>query len=407
MKYFVLLPLLACLLGADWSQHLGPLRNGHSSETGLARQWPKDGPPLHWKQETGHGWAGPAVADGRVYLFHRVGNEEVLECLSVVQGELLWKKAYRSRYVDDFEFDDGPRAVPLVADGRVITLGADGDLTSLDAKTGAEQWRRNINRDYGVAKAYFGVGTSPMLAGGKLLINVGAKGAGIVAFDPATGKELWKASNDGVSYSSPIVATIEGKELAIFFTRAGLLALDPTQGEIKYQHPWRPRLNASVNAATPIAYKDQIYLSTSYGTGAIILEAEKGELKELWKGDEILSNHYSTPVLIDGYLYGVDGRQEGNPRLRCVEWKSGEVKWTRESFGCAGLVAVDGLVIAVTEKGDLVLFEPTPKEYREKSRATALDSPVRALPAFSDGRLYIRDPKALKVYDLLKEPRKK
>ncbi len=391
-----ILVLLPFLIAADWPQHLGPNRDGHSPETGLLRTWPKEGPALIWKKDVGRGWAGPAVAGERLILFHRVDNDEVVECLQASTGKPMWKSAYHTRYVDDFNFDNGPRATPLIADRKVYTLGADGDLRAWELESGKPIWNRNIIKDYRVAKGFFGAATSPILADGKLLVNVGVKGASVVAFDPASGKEIWKAGDDGVSYSSPVVGKFGDEELAIFFTRQGLLALVPKTGEIRYRYPWRARINASVNAATPIVSDGRVYISSSYSTGAVVLEAKKGKLDEIWQGDNIISNHYNTPVLVKGNLYGIDGRQEGGQaQLRCVDWKTGKVHWSKEAFGCSSLIAADGLIIACPENGDVVLIEPSATAYKELARASVLDSPVRALPALSGGKLFVRDGKKL------------
>jgi outer membrane protein assembly factor BamB len=390
MRLFLIVSA-ALALGADWPQYLGPKRDGSSPEAGLLRAFPKDGPKVLWEKKAGPGWAGPVVAGERVILFSRDGNQEVVECVDAATGKEVWKQTYKTLYRDDFGFDDGPRSTPLIAEGKVFTLGADGELAGWELASGKPLWRRNVNQDYKPPKGFFGTATSPMLAGGKLLVNVGAKGAGVVAFDPATGKELWKATDQGVSYSSPVVAKIGGEELAVFFTRQGLLALTPDKGEVRYEHPWRPRINASVNAASPVVSGDRIFLSTSYGTGAILLEAVKGELKEIWKGDESLSCHYNTPVLVKGQLYGIDGRQEYGPRLRCVDFATGKVRWSKEGFGCAALVVADGVILALAEGGDVVLFEPTPEAFKEIARATVLAKPVRAAPALAGGRLYARD----------------
>jgi outer membrane protein assembly factor BamB len=388
----ILIVLVATIsVAADWPQFMGPNRDGSSPETGLARSFPKGGPKVVWKLKCGSGLSGPAVAGDAAVLFHRVENEEVVECVDVKTGEAKWKKGYTTNYVDDYGKDDGPRATPLIADGKVFTLGAEGQLAAWELANGKSLWRKNINKEYNVPKGFFGTATSPMLAGGKLLINVGAKGAGIVAFDPASGKEIWKATDQGVSYSSPVLAKINGEELAVFFTRQGLLALTPEKGEVRFEHPWRPRLNASVNAAAPIVSSNLIFLTTSYNTGAILLEASKGEVKEVWKGDESLSCHYNSPVLVKGFLYGIDGRQEGQPRLRCVEWKTGKVRWTEKDFGCATLIVADGIILATTESGDLVLFDPSPDGYKELARATIMEKPVRAMPALANGKLYCRD----------------
>jgi hypothetical protein len=151
-----------------------------------------------------------------------------------------------------------------------------------------------------------------------------------------------------------------------------------------------------VNAASPIVSGDRVYLSSSYNTGAVVLQVKGGKLEEVWQGDDILSNHYNTPVLVKDHLYGIDGRQEGGQaRLRCVEWNTGKVRWTKDAFGCASLIHADGLLIACPENGDVVLIEPSAEAYKEVARARVLDAPVRALPALAGGRLFVRDGKKL------------
>lgn len=395
-----LLSLSLPLPANDWPQFLGPNRDGHSAETGLHWNWPKDGPPVAWKVDVGSGWAGPVVAGDRVIFFHRVGDEEVVACLDLATGKEKWAAKYRTRYRDDFQFDDGPRATPVVAGDRVFTLGANGDLHGWELATGKQLWHRNLLTEYGAAKGYFGVACSPVVAGGRLLINVGAKGAGVVAFDPATGKEQWKATDDAASYSSPTVAEVGGKSLVLFLTRRGLVALEPEGGAVRFTFPWRPPIDASVNAATPLVWKDEIFLTVSYNTGAVLLRAKGDELEEVWKGDRSLSCHYNTPVRVGGYLYGVHGRQEGRAELRCVEWKTGAVKWTVPRFGVACLIAVDGGLLALTEDGELVWFDASPDGFKERGRAKVLGSPVRAAPALAAGRLFARDGSKLVCVEL-------
>jgi outer membrane protein assembly factor BamB len=376
----------------DWPQYLGPHRDGTSAATGLNWNWPSEGPPVVWSREVGAGFAGVVVADEKVILFQRIDNEEVVEQLDAATGKPLWTFAYRTRYVDDFGFDPGPRATPLVADGRVFTLGANGDLHGLDAASGAKRWHRNLLAEYGANKGYFGVACSPLLADGLLLVNVGGKRAGIVAFDPATGNEVWKATDDAASYSSPTLGTIGGKQRAVFFTRAGLQALDPKTGAVAYSYPWRSRLDASVNAATPLVYNGDVFLTASYGTGAVLLRPTGNDLAEVWSNDRSLSSHYNTPVRTGEFLYGVHGRQEGGAaQLRCVAWATGEVKWSRPRFGCASLIAVDGGLLAVTEGGELVRFDADPAKYVERGRVKILNSVTRAAPALAEGRLFVRD----------------
>jgi outer membrane protein assembly factor BamB len=336
------------------------------------------------------------VAGKTVYLFHRIGREEVLTALDAATGEPRWSTSAPTRYVDDFGFDDGPRCVPVVADGRVFTLGANGDLHAVEAATGKKLWHRNVRADYTAPKGYFGVGAGPIVLGDRVLVNVGGKGAGIVAFDAATGKELWKATDDPASYAAPNTVRLGDRTFAVFLTRTGLVVLDPADGSVKSTRHFRSRLDASVNAAAPVVRGDEVFLTSSYGVGGALLKLGEAEPEEVWANDRSLSCHYNTPVRVGEYLYGVDGRQEGGgARLRCVAWKTGEVKWSVDRFGVASLIAVDGGLLAVRETGELVRFAADPAGFKEQTRAKVLDGTVRAAPALADGRLYVRDEKRL------------
>ncbi len=390
------LTLTLTLLAADWPQLHGPARDGHSPETKLNWNWPKDGPKVVWKLNIGTGWAGPVVVGETLILFHRVGDNEIVACLNPATGKEKWKYDYRTKYRDDFDFDNGPRATPTIADGRVFTLGANGDLTALELATGKKLWTRNILEDYKVPKGFFGVACSPIVIDKKLLVNVGGKGAGVVAFNVTDGKELWKATDDGASYSSPTSAEIDGKPAAVFLTRYGLRVFDPANGKVLYELAWRPRINESVQGATPLVWKGEIFLSVSYSTGGVLVKTKKGELTEIWSNDKSLSCQYNSPVRVGDYLYGVHGRADvGTAQLRCVEWKTGAVKWSQDKFGVSSLIAVDGGLLALTESGELVRFDASPDGYKERARAAILTKPTRAAPALSDGKLFARDGKQL------------
>jgi outer membrane protein assembly factor BamB len=394
--------LALAAVGADWPQFLGPERNGTSPETGLAASLPKMGPPLAWEREVGEGFSGPVILGDRLILFNRLGDKEVIECLDAATGKAHWKFDYATTYQDAFGKGDGPRATPTVASGRVYALGAEGTLTCLDLDKGTKLWQRSLEKDYRPRKGFFGVATSPLVEGDLVLVNVGARGAGIVAFDKDSGKEVWKATDQEASYASPVAATIDGVRHVLFFTREGLVSLDPANGSVRFSKRWRSRIDASVNAASPLVADGHVFLTASYGTGAILLKVKKDGVEEVWKGNNSLSCHFGTPVLRDGHLYGFEGRQEQGAKLRCVEWKTGKVCWTRDGFGCGSLIAADGKLLVLSEDGDLVLVQPTPDGYREQGRAGLLKGPCRAPIALAGGRLYARDGQRLGCWDLRK-----
>jgi outer membrane protein assembly factor BamB len=340
----------------------------------------------------GEGYASPVIAGGKLVIFHRVGDDDTVECLAAATGKPQWKYTYSTSYRDPLGKGDGPRSTPVISGDRVYTLGAAGRLLCLTMKSGEKVWQKDLLKLYSVPESYFGVGTTPLVEGKLVLVNVGGEGAGIVAFDTGTGKEVWKSTGQGASYSSPIAATIDGVRHVFFFTREGLVSLDPADGKVRFSKRWRARIDASVNAAMPVLLGgDQLLLTASYNTGAILLKLRKDGVDEVWKSKDALSAHFSTPVVVGKQLYGFEGRQEAGAQLRCIDWKTGRVRWTEAGFGCGSLIAAGKTLFVLSESGDLVLVEANGERYREKSRASVLGAPCRAHLALADGMLYARD----------------
>jgi outer membrane protein assembly factor BamB len=252
-----------------------------------------------------------------------------------------------------------------------------------------------------VQKGFFGAACSPLVDDGRVLMNIGgAGGAGLVAFDAATGKTLWTATDQDASYSSPVAATINGARHVIFFTRAGLVDVDPANGKVRYQFPWRARMHASVNAAAPIVVGDLIFLSASYGTGAVLLQAGASGLKQIWSSNDALTTHYATSVYKDGFLYGYHGRQEEGPSLRCVEFKTGKVRWNVDGFRAGTITLAGDHLLILRESGELALAPASPVAFKPISSAKILPATIRSYPAVANGRLYARNEKTLVCLNL-------
>jgi outer membrane protein assembly factor BamB len=376
----------------DWPQFLGPQRNGVYAGPPLETTWPAAGPKKLWQKTIGTGFAGPVVAGDRLILFHRVNDEEVVDALEARTGAPRWHYAYRTAYRDDFGFDEGPRAVPVVAQNRVYTFGAEGQLHAIDFATGKEIWGVDTMRRFKVRKGYFGAAGSPLVDDGRVIANVGGEGNnGIVAFDAGTGAVLWTATNHEASYSSAVSATFGGKKAAVFFTRQGLVALDPANGAVRFQKSWRSRSQASVNAATPLVAGDLIFVSATYETGAALLRVKDDALSEVWSGDEVMSNHYATSVVHNGILYGFHGRQEFNPSFRAVELNTGKVRWSEDRFRAGTVTLAGDTLVILRETGELILAAASPQAFRPIARAQILPPTLRAYPALADGLLFVRN----------------
>jgi outer membrane protein assembly factor BamB len=390
-----ILLLTACAAAEDWPQFLGPARNGVYSGNDLAAKWVPSGPAVVWKKDVGQGFSSPVVSQGRMILFHRIGDKETIEALDENTGRAIWKFDYPTHYRDDFGFDEGPRATPSVAAGRIYTFGAEGMLHCLDFATGKKIWSVDTQRQFQVAKGFFGAGGAPLIDGDRVLMNVGGASAGLAAFDAATGKTLWTATAQQASYSSPVLATIQGSKHALFLTRAGFVDVDPATGKVRYELPWRARMQASVNAATPIVVDDMVFLSSSYGTGAIVLQISASGLKKIWSSDDALTNHYATSVYKDGYLYGYHGRQEEGPSLRCIEFKTGKVRWDVDGFRAGTITLAGDKLLIMREGGELVLAKASPTAFEQIASAKVLPPVVRSYPAIANGRILIRNEKTL------------
>ena len=388
------------LCAADWPQFLGPTRDGVYVGPPLNEKWPSSGPRVLWRKPIGQGLSGPVVTQNRLILFHRLDNREVVESFDALTGAAQWRFAYPTAYRDDFGFDEGPRAVPVVAGGVVYTYGAEGKLHAVDLATGKAIWNVDAMRQFDVAKGFFGAAGTPLVEADKVIANVGGRKGGIVAFDAKSGKVMWTATTDAASYSSGIAATVLGRRYAVFFTREGLVGLDPATGEVKFQRPWRARQAASVNAATPLVVGNRIFISAEYGPGAGVLEFDGARLQDVWASNDVLSNHYSTSVHHNGVLYGFHGRQEFGPIFRAVDLQSGKVFWSTERFGAGSVTLAGNRLVIVRETGQLVLAAASSKSFQQIASTQLLPPTLRAYPALANGVLYVRNDDTLIAVDL-------
>jgi outer membrane protein assembly factor BamB len=383
----------------DWPQFLGPVRNGSTPDE-VGHAWPDGTPKQRWKVKVGSGFAGPVVAAGKVIVFHRLGDEEVLTAFDALTGKSVFEQRTPTAYEDDFGFDNGPRAVPAVHEGRVVTLGAEGRLSCRSLADGAKLWEVDTKSRYRTDKGFFGVACSPLVAGKLVLLNLGGKdSAGVAAFDFDTGKLIWKHTDHEAGYASPTTATVDGRQLALFFTREGLVGVELASGKMGFTRPWRARMSASVNAASPLVVGSEVFLTTSYGVGGLLLALKADRVEPIWSNDESLSAHYATPVVKDSHLYGFHGRQESGPSLRCVEWRTGKVRWSEDGFGAGTLALAGSQLVVLRDTGELVIAAAAPDGFKAKARAQVIGA-NRAVFALADGGLYARDKSQLVSVDL-------
>lgn len=410
--------------GVDWPVFLGPTGDGKSPETGIITKWPKDGLKVIWETEMGLGYPPPVISKGRLFHFDRFRDVNRLTCRHAETGKLLWKFEYEANYEDLYGYSPGPRACPVVDDDRVYILGPEGMLHCITVATGEKLWGKDTKTDYHVHQNFFGIGSVPLIEGDLLIVAVGGSpkgprptdlreakgnGSGIVAFDKKTGKEVYKLTDELASYSSPMVATIDGERRAFYFARGGLVAFDPKTGTKPNQFPWRAKILESVNASNPVIVGKQVLLTECYGPGAVLLEysATKG-FSKVWSDDDkdrtdkSLRCHWNTPIHEKGYVYGSSGRHENEAELRCVELATGKVMWKEPGLTRSSLTAIDGHFLCMTERGELLLLKINHQKYEEVAKwQTDLDSPCWAAPVVSHGLMYIRGKDRLLCVELI------
>lgn len=389
-------------MAGDWPQILGPQRNGVAEGEKLVATWPKTGPKTVWSMPVGTGLAGVAVAQGTAYVFHRQGDNEQLDAVDALTGKPRWGAKWPTSYQDSIAGDNGPRAIPVVHGDRVYAYGAAGTLACVNTQTGEIVWSRNLVADYQADLGYFGAGSTPLVEGKTLIVNVGGQKAkaGVVGLAIETGKELWKSVPDTASYSSPIAVTVDDTRHVLCITRLKLVSLDPASGKIRFEFPFGQR-GPTVNGANPVIVKGHVLATASYGIGATLAKIGKTDAPLIWNGDEILSSQYTTSVLQDGWLYGIDGRQDqGAASLRCFDPLTRKVAWTEEDFGMATLILADNKLVCMKTDGTLVLAQADPKAFRQLASARLFNATCRGLPALANGFLYVRDTGTLKCFDL-------
>ncbi|MEP7364397.1 MAG: PQQ-binding-like beta-propeller repeat protein [Acidobacteriota bacterium] len=397
MRRVALLLLPFALFAQDWPQLLGPNRDGVYNGPFSPK------PPLNklWEHKVGEAFSAPVVAQGRVLVYHRIGDEDILESLDAATGKTQWTFKYKTTYRDDFGFLEGPRAAPTVDGDRIYLFSAESVLRCVNLTTGKLIWQVDARERFGAAKEYFGAAPAPIVEGKLLLANVGGRrDGGIVGLDKMTGATVWKAAPDEAGYSSPNVVTINGARHALFFTRTGLIDADPANGNIRFQMRWRARMAASVNSAVPQAAGSLVFLSASYGTGATVLDISGNSYKQLWQGDDQLSNHYSTSVILNGYLYGWHGRQEMGQELRCIEMRTGKVQWSVPNLRAGTVTLMKDHLLVITESGDALISPATPAGFQPVFKKKLLDPTIRSYPALSEGRLYVRNEQTLAAFTI-------
>lgn len=423
-----------------WPFIRGPDRDAHSPEIHLADRWPAEGPPVLWTRPLGQGYSAFVAAGRRVWTQRQTLTGQYVICLDADTGETLWEHRYGWPYEAAGVYP-GPRATPTVADARVFFAAPDGLVGCLDAATGAELWSVNVLETYGGSGVGFGYACSPAVVDGMVLLPVGGSGAGLVALEAASGKEIWKSGSDPASYTPAFPVTSRGRPLVIGYMQNSLIVVDRTTGAPL----GRVDLSSGYDehSAWPLFQDPYLWISGPFRSGSQLLQLPAPQLPDasapsgdslsgteghagispdspqslatVWKS-RMLSNDVMSSVLVDGFIYGFDvfdaqARTHRPSRgvFRCIEFQTGKEQWSigtgrprRENserevsdapeIGQCGIIAADGKLFLFNELGELILARSSPERYEELARATVLSGElVWTPPVLHRGRIYLRN----------------
>ena len=371
--------------GFDWYRWRGPDLNGISKETGWLATWPREGPKRVWKATVGIGFSSVSVANGRVYTLGNIGDKETVYCFDAVSGTRVWSHSYPCE-LDPHFYEGGPSGTPTVDADRLFTLSRKGDLFCFSAADGRIQWQKNIAAETGAKLPEWGFAGSPLVEGNLLVLNVGSRGT---ALDKSTGKIVWTTGKEAAGYSTAVPFTLGGTRCAVLMTLQSVAGINLADGKTLWEYPWKTTYD--VNAADPVVANDRLFISSGYGRGATLLKLKAGSVSAVWENKN-MRNHFNSSLLIGGHIYGMDdnnGSKTGN--LRCIDLETGKVKWTEPSVRPGGLMAADGKLIAIAEKGELVIVEASPEGFKPISRAQVIGGKCWTVPVLSNGRIYCRN----------------
>lgn len=374
--------------GGYWTGFRGPRRDGIYDEMPLRFDWNVRPPAPAWKQPIGEGYASFAAGNGLVYTIEQRRDQEVVAAYELETGREVWTNAWAAAFRERMG-GDGPRATPAFHEGKVYALGGLGELRCIDARTGRTLWRKNILTDNGASNIQWGMAASPLVVDGKVIVIPGGRGGrSVVAYDAATGARVWNALDDEAAYTAPMVAVLNRRRQLIAVTAQRAVGLTIEDGRLLWEYPWVTDFN--INASQPIVVADnRVFLSAGYGHGAAVFEltpqGDRFTARTVWQNVR-MKNKFTSSVLRDGYIYGLDENI-----LACIRAEDGELAWKGGRYGYGQLVLAGDHLIVLTERGDLALVKATPEGHQEVARIPAIEGKTWNHPALERGWLIVRN----------------
>lgn len=390
----------------DWPQFRGPNGDGTVTDPAFRKNWGSDTPRLIWKKRVGPGWSSFIIVDGLVFTQLQIDEDEAVVCYEMESGKEVWKpEPHLEKGVRFYErrMGTGPMATPLFYRGRLYTLGATGILNCLNPKTGEEYWETDILEDANSKNVEWGMSGSPVAHEDMILVNPGSNDdeeTALAAYDWETGKKLFSGGSNPASYSTPVVATLDGVEQILMFDGLGLTGHSIEDGSQLWHFEWGNEYD--INVAKPIVREDgAVFISTSYGTGSALLRVEQDSAGDWsvnttdWETNSRFKLKFGDAIVKDGLIYGLS-----ETILTCLDFKTGKILWRmRGDYGFGQLILVNDVLVILTDEGKVSLVEAS-SEHPELLRFQAIEGKTWGHPAYAQGRLFVRNAEWMACYDM-------
>ena len=387
----------------DWPQWRGPQRDGHLAGFVAPESWPAK-LEQQWEVEVGTGHCSPVVVGDQVFVFSRQDENEVVRSLNLADGRERWSRSYSAPYEMNPAargHGKGPKSTPVVADGRLFTLGISGILSCWEADSGKRLWQHEFSSEFDKTSPLFGTAMSPVVESGLLIAHVGGHNDGaLTAFDPGTGQVRWQWDGDGPAYTSPILTTLAGTRQVITQSQAACIGVSPTDGKLLWEMPFETQY--LMNIVTPVLQGDLVvYSGYRKGTFAHRLQKRGGKwtIEEIWHNPD-LSMFMSSPVKVGGRLLGF--AQEKKGQFFSLDISTGKTLWTSDGRqgDNAALLAAGDAVLALTTNAELIVFKAGADAFDTLARYKVADTPTWAHPVVVGGNVLIKDKDSLALWKI-------
>lgn len=380
----------AAVTAAEWPAYRGANRDGVAQEP-ILTDWPGGKLTELWRKPVGGGWASFSIAGNLLFTIEQRRTQEVIAAYDVSNGREIWAIKYDADFRESMG-GPGPRTTPTWDNGKLYSLGATGEFYVLDAGTGKILWRKNILEENGAENLEWAMSASPLIVDDLVIVQPGGSGnRSIVAYNKVTGAKVWGSLGERQSYTSPMLATLDGKRQILTATAAHVVGLEPATGKLLWKYPWSTEYD--INAAQPIVTgPNHFVISAGYGHGAALVEVRGGNATTVWENKR-LKNKFNSSVFLNGFIYGFD-----EAIFTCIEASTGETKWKAGRYGYGQVLLASNHLVVTTEQGEVVLLKADPSEHKEVAKFQALDGRTWNVPAIAGGRLFVRNATEMAAY---------